>query len=186
MPLKFPVKLVSDVPLIPITGKHPYDWKIFIPPTLINDAFWWYHETLRHFGSKKLYDTISSRLYSPNLSSLCKDYKCNINKQPKQAIAITIRSSSSSERDGSSVGQSSGRSNWSIENKGNGRLFVFNALTCIDPVTNLVKIIRIWNKTSKHVVRNNSKNVGCRNTLVQTAVCLTMAVNLMEQISDKC
>ena len=29
----------------------------------------------------------------------------------------------------------------------------FNALTCIDPVTNLVEIIRIENKTANHVAR---------------------------------
>ena len=33
----------------------------------------------------KLYDTIGSRFYSPNLSSLCKNYQCPINcKQYKQ------------------------------------------------------------------------------------------------------
>ena len=40
---------------------------------------------------------------------------------------------------------------WKIKVK--NRTFVFNALTCINPVTNLVKIIRIQNKTSKHVAQ---------------------------------
>jgi len=38
---------------------------------------------------------------------------------------------------------------WKIEI--NGKELEFNALTCIDPVTNLVEIIRIKNKTSRHV-----------------------------------
>ena len=36
-PLKFPVKIVSNVPLITVSRKQPNDWKILIPPTLIKD-----------------------------------------------------------------------------------------------------------------------------------------------------
>eukprot|EP00957_Ditylum_brightwellii_P044319 3362573-Ditylum_brightwellii.AAC.1 len=35
----------------------------------------------------------------------------------------------------------------------NGQEVEFNALTCIDPVTNLVEMIRLDNKTSGHVAR---------------------------------
>ena len=37
--------------------------------------------------------------------------------------------------------------------KVNFRIFVFIALTCVDPVTNLVKIIRIQNKTNRHATQ---------------------------------
>ena len=40
---------------------------------------------------------------------------------------------------------------WKIEV--NGREFIFLALTCIDPVTNLVEIIRINGKSSAHVAQ---------------------------------
>ena len=40
---------------------------------------------------------------------------------------------------------------WKIKVK--NQTIVFNALTCVDPVTNLVKIIRIQNKTSNHVAQ---------------------------------
>ena len=83
--LKFPVKIVSDVPLITMASKQPDDWKIFIPLSLVNDTLRWYHEMLGHCRSQKLYDMISSRFYYPNLSSLCKNYRYNINcKQYKQ------------------------------------------------------------------------------------------------------
>ena len=36
-PTKFPVRIVSNVPLITHVGKHPDNWKIFIPNSLIND-----------------------------------------------------------------------------------------------------------------------------------------------------
>ena len=39
---------------------------------------------------------------------------------------------------------------WTIEI--GGQEFVFNALTMIDPVTNLVELIRINNKTAEHVM----------------------------------
>lgn len=38
---------------------------------------------------------------------------------------------------------------WKV--KINEQEIFFNALTCIDPVTNLVEMIRIDNKTSRHV-----------------------------------
>lgn len=38
---------------------------------------------------------------------------------------------------------------WKI--KVNNQTFVFNALTCVNHVTNLVKIIRIQNKRSRHI-----------------------------------
>lgn len=34
-----------------------------------------------------------------------------------------------------------------------GKLLKFNALTCVDPVTNLVELVRIENNTSDHVSR---------------------------------
>ena len=40
---------------------------------------------------------------------------------------------------------------WKIKVK--NQTFVFNALTCVDPVTNLVKIIRIQNKTSNYAAQ---------------------------------
>jgi hypothetical protein len=38
---------------------------------------------------------------------------------------------------------------WKV--KVNGRQFDFNALTCIDMASNLVKLIRVDNKTAKHI-----------------------------------
>ena len=152
-PSKFPVKIISNVPLITVPGKHPDDWKILIPPTLINDTLRWYHETLGHCGSQKLYDTISSRFYSPNLSSLCKDYRCNINckkyKQLQQQYGhLPPRNALVVPWDKVAVDLIGP---WKI--KVNSQLFTFNALMCINPVTNLVEITRIQNKTSRHVAQ---------------------------------
>ena len=40
---------------------------------------------------------------------------------------------------------------WKIKVK--NQTFVFNALTCVNSVTNLVKIIRVQNKTREHVAQ---------------------------------
>ena len=84
VPERFPINLVSNTPLITIKGvdkQYPDDWKIFVPPTLIHDMIKWYHETLGHCGTQKLYNTIRSRFYSPNLSVLCREFKCDKNCQ---------------------------------------------------------------------------------------------------------
>jgi hypothetical protein len=49
----------------------------------------------------------------------------------------------------------------------NNRTYEFNALTCIDMVTNLTELVRIDNKTAEHVRRNSnctssSKLIGNR------------------------
>lgn len=108
---------------------------------------------LGHCGSQKLYNTISSRFYSPNLSSLCKNYKCNINckkyKQLRQQYshlppwnAVVVPWD---ELAVNLIGP------WKI--KVNSWLFTFNALTCIDHVTNFVEITRIQNKTSRYIAQ---------------------------------
>ena len=45
---------------------------------------------------------------------------------------------------------------WKIDVQ--GQEFTFNALTCIDPVSNLVEIVNIDNKSADHIV-NQSVNV---------------------------
>ena len=45
---------------------------------------------------------------------------------------------------------------WNI--KMNNQEFIFNALTCIDPVTNLAELIRISNKSSAYVAMKFENN----------------------------
>ena len=99
-----------------------------------------------------MYDSIRSCFYCPRLSTYCSEYKCDDcqkNKQlgagyghlparhaqllPWNEVAIDL------------IGP------WRIDI--NGQEIEFNALTCIDPVTNLVEIIRIENKTAVHVAQ---------------------------------
>ena len=153
---QFPVKYVQGRPVLcfrPYADSPQEDWRIAIPVTLITRIVEWYHIVLGHVGSTQLYETIRRNFHFPSLKAHCERFKCNDcqkNKQwgpgygelpprnaplmPWDEVAIDL------------IGP------WSIELH-NGQKVEFNALTCIDPVTNLVEIIRINRKTAEHVAQ---------------------------------
>ena len=128
-------------------------WKIAIPTTLLPQLLMWYHLVLGHCGQQRLYNTVRARFHSNNLQSACIETvnrcprRCQLNKQsnknyghlpprtaelfPWETVAVDL------------IGP------WKI-NVNNIEL-EFHALTCIDPVSNVVEAIRIRNKTSEHV-----------------------------------
>lgn len=150
---QFPVKWIQDKPIICYKVNEEDDevnWRIALPATLAQQVIRWYHEVLGHPGATKLYDTISRRFYVPGLKKGCEEYKCAVCQKnkllgrgyghlpprhaqlvPWNEVAVDL------------IGP------WKI--MVNNVEVEFNALTCIDPVTNLVEIIRLENKTAKHV-----------------------------------
>ena len=133
------------------TSLETRQWKIVIPETLLPNVLRWYHLVLGHCGTQRLYDTVSLRFHGTQLSKRCKEFLCidncnqykntgrgyghmpprNARLMPWDEIAVDL------------IGP------WKV-NIG-GTELLFKALTCIDPVTNLVEIIRINNKSSRHV-----------------------------------
>ena len=100
----------------------------------------------------RLYNSIRQHFHVPGLRLECERYKCkNCQKNkligpgygllPPREAPLT----SWSEVMVDLIGP------WKVEI--NNENVYFNALTCIDPVTNLVEIIRIENKTANHVAR---------------------------------
>ena len=134
-------------------GENPEtQWKIALSRSMLQPTIKWYHEMLGHPGSKRLCLSLQARYYHPQLRSFvdkytcetCKKYKLDgrgygllnerdVNVAPWDEVAIDL------------IGP------WTIEI--NNQKYEFNALTCIDPVSNLVELIRIDNKTAKHVRR---------------------------------
>ena len=128
-------------------------WKIVIPPTLLPQLLKWYHLVLGHCGQQRLYQTVKARFHANNLQRKCNDtitncpQKCQLNKQsnknyghlppraaglfPWETVAVDL------------IGP------WKV--KVNNVEMQFMALTCIDPVSNVVEAIRLRNKTSEHV-----------------------------------
>ena len=134
--------------------KHATEnWKICLPLGLVHATIEWYHFTLGHCGQERLYDTINARFHHPGLSVSTKAYVCPVNchmyknqgksyghHAPRHARLVPWN-----ECAVDLIGP------WKIQ-LGEKEL-TFKALTIIDPVTNLLEIVRIDNKSSKHVAQ---------------------------------
>ncbi|GAX12003.1 hypothetical protein FisN_8Lu111 [Fistulifera solaris] len=153
---QFPFKQVQEREVIcykPKRDSPENDWKIALPAALLDKVIVWYHLVLGHCGSTRLYETIGRRFAIPGLKKRCEEFKCSscqMNKQlgpgyghlpPRHAallpwyeVAVDL------------IGP------WKVK-IGQQEVEV-NALTCIDPVTNLVEIVRIENKTAANIARH--------------------------------
>lgn len=157
-PQEFPIKTINNRPMICkklYVNDEPQDWKICIPDALLTDMIRWYHLVLGHAGKTRLYDAIRKIFYHPRLKYSVDNYKCSdcqLYKQAgrahgqlpmKEAILIPFE-----EVHIDLIGP------WTVEVQ--GKEIEIKALTCIEPVTNLVELIRIDNKTAKHVAQQFS------------------------------
>ena len=157
----FPIKNINIMLLIcyRVTPHAlPNNWKICIPSTLINHVIRWYNVVLGHPDATRLYNTIRTRFHAERLSSLCQEYWCPDNyhlyKQPGRGVGLLPPCQAQLTPCNKVCIDLIGP--WTIVI--NGNICKFNALTCIDPVTNLVEIIQINEKTVHHV-RDQFKNV---------------------------
>ena len=151
-PMKYPTKFIQNRPLL-CYWKRIDDpegaLKIAIPTAIINQIISWYHEVLGHCGTHRLYDTICQHFYYPNLRMLCDEYNHAVCAKNK-LLGAGYRHFPS--RHANLIPWEDVIANligpWKV--KINEQEIFFNALTCIDPVTNLVEMIRIDSKTSRH------------------------------------
>jgi hypothetical protein len=146
------LKLDDDVDDIICYKKDPTqdNWKIALPEEMVLDTVKWFHQVMGHPGQDRLRDTLKQRYHHPTLRRHIDNLKCQdcqrykipgrgfgllpereVRIAPWEEVAIDL------------IGP------WTI--KVNGRQVEFNALTCIDTVSNLVELIRVDNKTSAHV-----------------------------------
>mmetsp|Transcript_27581 Transcript_27581/g.40549 ORF Transcript_27581/g.40549 Transcript_27581/m.40549 type:complete len:847 (+) Transcript_27581:174-2714(+) len=153
---QFPIKDIQGRPIMhfrPYANSPEEEWRIAIPSSLINRIVLWYHLVLGHVGSTQLYDTIRRRFHYPSLKQHCERFKCDVcqkNKQLGQGYGLLPpRLAPLMPWDEVAVDLIGP---WSIKLR-NGQTVTFNALTCVDPVTNLVEIIRINSKTAEHVAQ---------------------------------
>jgi hypothetical protein len=72
---------------------------------------------------------------------------------------------------------------WKV--KVNGQQVEFNALTCIDMASNLVELIRIDNKTAKHI-HYKFAQVSFVNILILYDVYMTKEVNSLDRTFNGC
>lgn len=131
-------------------GDPELEWKIALAQNMIQPTISWFHQVLGHPGSKRMRLTMQARYYHPEIRRYVDRYACdacqrhklegrgygllperNLSEVPWQDVAVDL------------IGP------WKIPI--NNRMYEFNALTCIDTVTNLTELVRIDNKTSAHV-----------------------------------
>ena len=152
-PDQYPIKTIDNLPIIcyreTITAPQN-NWKICIPTTLIEELIEWFHLLLGHAGATKLYHSIRPMFYHPHLKRVIDNFKCDVCQRHKlQGPGYgllpprTARFAPWEEVHIDLVGP------WPV--KVGDKELMFQALTCIDPVTNLVDIIRVDNKYPAHV-----------------------------------
>jgi hypothetical protein len=126
------------------------NWKIALLESMIVDTVKWFHQVMGHPGEKRLKNTLNQHYHHPRLryhidKLMCKDcqkYKlagCGYSLPPKQEVRIAPWEEVAINLIGP----------WKV--KVNDQQVEFNALTCIDMASNLVKLIRVDNKAAKHI-----------------------------------
>lgn len=130
--------------------------RVYIPDAMLARVVNWYHQVLNHPGMNRLHATINTHFYNPQLRKRC------------EHVAGTCDSCQKYKLPGRGYGEAPPRQAqvapwyevavdligpWKISAPGLEEELVFHALTTIDTVTNLPEIIRINNKTSRHVAQ---------------------------------
>jgi len=154
----YPIRNISGRPIIHYQydpdDENEMNWKIAIPQGLLENMVKWFHEVLGHAGESRVYDSIRARYYHPRLKSTVQNYirtcetcrkhklsgsgfgelaERDVNTIPWQEVHIDL------------IGP------WNV--RVNDIDVQFNALTVINPATNLVELIRIEQKTADHVAQ---------------------------------
>ena len=130
------------------------NWRIAIPSGLLNDVVKWFHMVLGHAGETRVYDSVRTRYFHPQIKSVTKEIVsgCEVCRRHKLSGPGF---GELAERDVNTVPWQENHVDligpWQV--KVNGIEVEFNALTVIDPATNLVELIRIEHKTAEHVAQ---------------------------------
>jgi hypothetical protein len=126
------------------------NWKIALPKLMLIDTVKWFHQVMGHSGEKRLREKLNQRYYHPRLHYHIDKLKCKECQKhklecrgygllPKQEVWIAPWEEVTIDLIGP----------WIV--KVNGQQVEFNALTYIDTASNLIKLIRIDNKTTEHI-----------------------------------
>jgi hypothetical protein len=158
LPITYPVREVMGVPLVHFRGDpsddNEYNWKIAIPTSLLENVIAWFHSVLGHAGETRVYESIRSRYYHPLLKRrtaqlVAQCNTCRLHKLSRKGFGQLA------ERDVTAVPWQENHVDligpWKVTVQ--GIAVEFMALTVIDPVTNVVELIRIANKTAEHVAQ---------------------------------
>lgn len=120
-------------------------WKIVLPTAILRNLVQWYHEITAHStGMDRLEHMIRRHFHHPNLRQTCRSVISSCTTCP-QVRTSSVPSGQLAPRTAPIIPWSEVHIDfigpWNVEV--NKQKFCFDALTCIDPVTNLIEIIRL-------------------------------------------
>jgi hypothetical protein len=126
------------------------NWKIELPTSMVVDTVKWFHQVMGYPGENRLLETLTQCYYHPRLHYHIDKLNCKDSQKhklagrgcdllPKQEVWLAPWEEVAIDLIGP------------LKVKVNGQQVEFNALTCIDMALNLVELIRIDNKTAKHI-----------------------------------
>ena len=124
--------------------------KIVLPTSLVDETIAWYHHILGHCGQERLYRSISTHLYAPNIQDKIAKYvqscdSCQRNKNPGVGVGHLAQRNEIGlpweEVAVDSIGP------WKVPIQGFGDLIV-NAISMIDTCTNIMELKRQETKTT--------------------------------------
>jgi len=152
MPQKYVMQQIGQEQLVCYRSHPQRPWRIVIPSTLLDNVIAWYHHVLNHVGMTRLFETIGTHFYHSQLKQrvqdivgscdACQRYKAagqGYGELPPREAPLAPWTEVAVDLIGP----------WTVNVA--GQEIEFNALTCIDPVTNLTELSRIDNKTSEYV-----------------------------------
>ena len=148
-PRRYFIKQLDNLPIVcrkdTLNAPAPSPWKILLPTAMLRPTVDWYHQVTAHStGMDRLEALLRRHFYHPDLRHVVRDVisRCTICPQvrvnhmphgqlaPRNAPILPW-----DEVHIDFIGP------WSI--RVNDQNMTFNALTCIDPVTNLIEIVRL-------------------------------------------
>jgi hypothetical protein len=155
-PGKYPIMQVGQgIELIGYRQNTTTEPKIAIPTLLLNGLVRWYHLLLNHVRINNLHDTIHMNFHHPRLREVCartvQMCDCIMNKNPGPSYG---------ELPESNVNMTNPFQTVAVDLIGpwkvtvNQHDLIFNALTIIDPDTNLMEACPIRDRSSATVARD--------------------------------
>jgi hypothetical protein len=143
---------IDDILCYTEPGDNPANWKTSLPEDLINPTIVWYHQVTGHPGSKRLYGHLRQIYYHRDLRQMVDNLNCDFCQRNKfngkgygflpehEVCSIPFEECAMDL-----IGP------WTVQV--HGRLYKFDALTVIDTVTNLVKLVTIEKKNLDHITQ---------------------------------
>jgi transposase InsO family protein len=146
--------------------QHPnsQSWKIVVPVAVVDEVIKWFHDTLMHPGVQRMLQTIRKHFYFPQMRRRVEEYvrhcdSCQRTKNHHDRAGLLPPKDP--ETDPWCEVQVDLMGPWQVDVGYNYRLTI-HALSCVDPFTGYIEIVRVSNTLSAHVSSKFHNHWLCR------------------------